>query len=58
MKKLALELDELQVETFTTSAEQQPAKGTVQGHYGTNHTNQYTCTTTPYYTHCGDMHCY
>ena len=37
MKKLTLKLDELRVETFTTT--RQPAeRGTVQGHYGTAHT--------------------
>ncbi|HEX2079815.1 MAG TPA: hypothetical protein VHG08_19015 [Longimicrobium sp.] len=39
MKKLTLKLDDLRVETFTT-AEQTGGKGTVQGHYGTTHTQQ------------------
>ena len=37
MKKLALKLADLQVETFTTAA-QTGGRGTVQGHYGTTHT--------------------
>jgi len=44
MKKLSLELDQLQVETFTTGGQRLPEKGTVQGHYGTNHTQAgHTC---------------
>jgi hypothetical protein len=39
MKKLTLKLSDLRVETFAT-AEQTGGKGTVQGHYGTNHTMQ------------------
>jgi hypothetical protein len=39
MKKLALKLSDLRVETFTT-AEQTGGRGTVQGHYGTTHTQQ------------------
>ncbi|HEU0301638.1 MAG TPA: hypothetical protein VFR37_19440 [Longimicrobium sp.] len=44
MKKLLLKLDDLRVDTFTT-AEQRGVKGTVQGHYGTAHTQpiQQTC---------------
>ena len=38
MKKLALKLDSLQVETFTTDEQQLTRKGTVRGHYGTTHT--------------------
>jgi hypothetical protein len=47
MKKLTMKLDDLRVETFTTDAP--PAeRGTVQGHYGTTHTQSptscdYTC---------------
>jgi hypothetical protein len=37
MKKLSLKLDDLHVETFTT-AERLAGRGTVQGHYGTTHT--------------------
>lgn len=37
MKKLALRLDQLQVETFTTGR-LLPSGGTVHGHYGTTHT--------------------
>lgn len=37
MKKLTMKLDELRVETFTTT-EQPAERGTVQGHYGTAHT--------------------
>jgi hypothetical protein len=37
MKKLELKLDDLQVETFTT-AERPAGRGTVEGHYGTTHT--------------------
>lgn len=39
MKKLALRMDDLRVETFTT-AEQPGGRGTVAGHYGTTHTQQ------------------
>ncbi len=39
MKKLTLKMDDLRVDTFTT-AEQSGGKGTVAGHYGTNHTHQ------------------
>jgi hypothetical protein len=61
MKKLSLKLDDLQVETFTTSG-QPGERGTVQGHYGTNHTNQscdgtcfnWTCI---YYYTCEDTGC-
>ena len=37
MKKLALKLGDLRVETFTT-AEKPGGRGTIQGHYGTTHT--------------------
>ncbi|HEU0301639.1 MAG TPA: hypothetical protein VFR37_19445 [Longimicrobium sp.] len=37
MKKLALRLDDLEVDTFTT-AERTGGKGTVRGHYGATHT--------------------
>ncbi|HEX5725116.1 MAG TPA: hypothetical protein VFX98_06600 [Longimicrobiaceae bacterium] len=37
MKKLALKLDDLRVETFTTAGPP-AARGTVAGHYGTTHT--------------------
>ena len=57
MKKLKLELDELQVETFATGMEL-TATGTVQGHYGTNHTAQDTCTQTALYTYCNGVQCY
>ncbi len=46
MKKLTLKLDDLRVETFTTASEQS-ARGTVQGHYGTAHTQ-------PVQQSCGD----
>jgi hypothetical protein len=36
MKKLTLKLDELRVETFTTTG-QSAERGTVQGHYDTPH---------------------
>ncbi|HEX2079816.1 MAG TPA: hypothetical protein VHG08_19020 [Longimicrobium sp.] len=42
MKKLTLNLDTLQVETFTT-AKAVAARGTVRGHYGTTHTQAATC---------------
>ena len=44
MKKLTLKLDDLRVDTFAT-AEWTGGKGTVQGHYGTAHTQpiQQTC---------------
>lgn len=39
MKKLTLKLDDLRVDTFTTAGA--PAgRGTVEGHYGTTHTQQ------------------
>jgi hypothetical protein len=43
MKKLSLRLDDLHVETFAT-AEPRSGRGTVQGHYGTTHTQAgHTC---------------
>jgi hypothetical protein len=48
MKKLTLTMDHLRVETFTTGVPT-AGTGTVQAHYGTNHTLQgcftgdYTC---------------
>jgi hypothetical protein len=48
MKKLALYLDDLKIETFATG-EQSTVRGPVQAHYGANHTVQgcfsgnYTC---------------
>ena len=48
MKKLKLKMDELRVETFSTG-EAHAGRGTVQGHYGTTHTEagdtctDYTC---------------
>ncbi|HEX2079817.1 MAG TPA: hypothetical protein VHG08_19025 [Longimicrobium sp.] len=42
MKKLAMKLDELRVETFTTD-EQPVERGTVHGHYGTTHTQATNC---------------
>jgi hypothetical protein len=43
MKKLKLELDDLRVDTFTPGREDS-ARGTVDGHYGTTHTeNAWTC---------------
>jgi hypothetical protein len=42
MKKLALRLDDLRVDTFAAEAPL-AGKGTVQGHYGTNHTNETMC---------------
>ena len=33
MKKIRLDLDRLDVETFETSAAELPARGTVHGHY-------------------------
>jgi hypothetical protein len=39
MKKLALRLDDLRVDAFTTD-EPPATRGTVAGHYGTTHTNQ------------------
>lgn len=42
MKKLALKLDDLRVDTFATEMPLN-LKGTVQGHYGTNHTAETGC---------------
>ncbi|HEU0301637.1 MAG TPA: hypothetical protein VFR37_19435 [Longimicrobium sp.] len=53
MKKLTLKLDDLEVDTFTT-AEQSGGKGTVQGHYGTTHTQEgHTCNFSCDYTCAG-----
>jgi hypothetical protein len=41
MKKLRLDLDRLQVETFATDAEKLAERGTVQG---MNHTREIYCT--------------
>ena len=41
MKKLRLDLDRLQVETFATDAEELAERGTV---HGMNHTREYLCT--------------
>ena len=42
MKKLTMKLDDLRVESFTTDGT--PAeRGTVQGHYGTAHTQATNC---------------
>jgi hypothetical protein len=45
MKKLSLSLEELRVESFRTDAGEEPMRGTVRGHYGTEPTKpgQYTC---------------
>lgn len=45
MKKLALKVEELEVESFRTAdADADGAeRGTVHGHYGTNHTDGETC---------------
>jgi hypothetical protein len=42
MRKLSLELEQLTVESFDTDAVAEQ-RGTVQGHYGTNHTEVDTC---------------
>lgn len=42
MKKLALKLDDLRIDTFTTG-KPPTGKGTVQGHYGTTHTGETAC---------------
>jgi hypothetical protein len=57
MKKLALELDDLKIDTFVTG-KQPTVRGTVEGHYGTNHTAMETCTQTALYTHCNGVQCY
>lgn len=69
MKKLRMKLDELRVDTFATGGHL-AARGTVQGHYGTTHTQagetcdytcgdtcQNTCTQTNLYTDCNGMQC-
>ena len=59
MKKLRLDPEELRVQAFTTGDEM-TARGTVQGHYGTNHTNfgGDTCDTQSVdYTWCVNMIC-
>lgn len=58
MKKLALQLDSLEVETFTTAEQQPTARGTVEGYYGTTHTGHETCTQTALYTYCDGVQCY
>jgi hypothetical protein len=44
MRKLALKLDELQVESFRTSPGEQPVQGTVRGHQEGD--SEYYCPTT------------
>lgn len=58
MKKLALQLDDLKIETFATGEQQPTVRGTVEGHYGTNHTANDTCTQTALYTYCNGVECY
>lgn len=43
MKKLALKVEELEVESFRTADADGGERGTVHGHYGTNHTDGETC---------------
>ena len=53
MKKLALKLEDLRVDTFTT-AEEAAGRGTVEGHYGTTHTAEgFSCEPTCAYTCAG-----
>jgi hypothetical protein len=50
MKKLALKLSDLHVDTFTT-ADRSGGRGTVRGHYGTTHTQEgHTCNVSCDYT--------
>ena len=42
MKKLLLNLEELDVESFATGEDAKARSGTVHGHYGTGHTD-FTC---------------
>jgi hypothetical protein len=45
MEKLTLKLDELTVESFRTDDDPEEPRGTVHGHYGTNHTQDFSCQT-------------
>lgn len=45
MKKLALKLDELRVDSFATESKQLDLRGTVEGHNSLNGTCPFTCYT-------------
>lgn len=56
MKKLALKLDDLAVESFATDEKPDAERGTVHGHYGTNHTDM-TCDQISCFSGCNTCLC-